>query len=47
MMSDCQRQWTEHSEIMYVQPCRAPCGVQVWSTRTMVDDEGEGHAGWC
>ena len=32
---------------MYVQPCRLACGVQVWSTETVVDVEGEGHAGLC
>jgi hypothetical protein len=32
---------------MYVQPCRSACGVQVWSTGTVVDSEGEGHAGSC
>jgi hypothetical protein len=32
---------------MCVQPCRSTCGVQVWSTWTVVDDEGEGHAGPC
>jgi hypothetical protein len=34
-------------EIIYVQPCRLPCGVQVWSMGTVVDSEGEGHAGSC
>jgi hypothetical protein len=23
------------------------CGVHVWSTSTVVDDEGEGHVGSC
>jgi hypothetical protein len=32
---------------MYVQLCQHACGVQVWSTGTVVDDEGEGQAGSC
>jgi len=32
---------------MLVQPCRSTCGVQVWSTGTVVDGWGEGHAGSC
>jgi hypothetical protein len=28
---------------MCVQPCLLACGVQVWSTCMVVDDEGEGH----
>jgi hypothetical protein len=32
-------------EIMFVQPCRSAYGVQVWSTCTVVDGEGKGHAG--
>jgi hypothetical protein len=32
-------QWTDHSvSYMYVQLHRYACGVQVWSTWTMVDD---------
>jgi hypothetical protein len=30
-----------------VQPCLSACDVQVWGTGTVVDDEGEGHAGSC
>jgi hypothetical protein len=30
-----------------VQLCRSVCGVQVWSTDTVIDDEGEGHVGLC
>jgi hypothetical protein len=30
---------------MYVQLYRLACGVQVWTTGTMVDTSGEGHAG--
>jgi hypothetical protein len=53
MMSDCQRvvsqveSWTTRGVIMCVQPCLSVCGVQVWSTGTVVDAEGEGHAGSC
>jgi hypothetical protein len=32
---------------MYVQSCRLAYGVQVWSTRTIVNGEGEGHAYSC
>jgi hypothetical protein len=31
---------------MCVQPCLSACGV-MWSTGTVVDDKGEGHAGSC
>jgi hypothetical protein len=34
-------------DIMFVQPFQLVYGVQVWSIGTMVDDEGEGHAGSC
>lgn len=27
--------------------CPLTCGVQVWSSETMVDNEGEGHMGLC
>jgi hypothetical protein len=54
MMSDCQRvaswveSWTNLGvSICVVQPCLSACGVQVWSTGTMVNDEGEGHACLC
>jgi hypothetical protein len=30
---------------MFVQPCQSACGVQVWSTWTVVDVEGESLAG--
>jgi hypothetical protein len=30
-----------------VQPCFSVCGMQVWSTGTVVDSEGEGHVGSC
>jgi hypothetical protein len=30
-----------------VQPCFLAYGVQVWSTGTVVNGEGEGHAGSC
>jgi hypothetical protein len=42
-MSDCQQvalwgsQWTDQSEIMYVQSCRSACDVQVWSKGMVVD----------
>jgi hypothetical protein len=40
--------WTDRGMILcVVQSCRLACGVQVWSTCTMVDGEGEGHAGLC
>jgi hypothetical protein len=32
---------------MCVQPCLSACSVHVWSTWTVVDGEGEGHAGLC
>jgi hypothetical protein len=32
---------------MCVKSCRSSCGVQVCSTATVVDDEGEGHASSC
>jgi hypothetical protein len=30
-----------------VQPCQLTCGVQVWITGIVVDNEGEDHAGSC
>jgi hypothetical protein len=30
---------------MCMQSCRSACGMQMWSTWTVVDNEGEGHAG--
>jgi hypothetical protein len=54
MMSDCQRvvSWVElwtNRCVSYcvVQPCLSAYGVKVWSTRTVVDGEVEGHAGSC
>jgi hypothetical protein len=51
-MSDCQRvasrveSWTNRGmSYCVVQPSLLACGVQVWSTGTVVDDEGECHAG--
>jgi hypothetical protein len=53
-MSDCQRvasrveSWTNR-DVSYVL-CNHVCwfcGVQVWSKRTVVDSEGEGHVGSC
>jgi hypothetical protein len=32
---------------MCVQPCWLGCDVQVWSIGTVVDGEGESHAGSC
>jgi hypothetical protein len=32
-------------KLCVVQPCLSACGVQVWSTETVVDDIGEGYAG--
>jgi hypothetical protein len=40
--------WTNRSvSYVFVQPCMLACGVQVWSTGVVVNDEGEGHAGSC
>jgi hypothetical protein len=54
MMSDCQwvaswvESWTDRDvRLCVVQPCRSICGVQVRSTSTVVDGEGEGHVGSC
>jgi hypothetical protein len=54
MMSDCQQvasrfeSWTNRAvSYVFVQPCLSTCGVQVWTTGTVVDDEGECHAGSC
>jgi hypothetical protein len=54
MMSDCQRvasrveSWTDRDVRLYfVQPCWSACGVQVWSTSTVIDDEGEDHVCSC
>jgi hypothetical protein len=30
-----------------MQPCLSACGMEVWSTGTVVDSEGEGHVGLC
>jgi hypothetical protein len=32
---------------LYMKPCRSACGVQKWSTGTVIDGSGEGHAGSC
>jgi hypothetical protein len=32
---------------VYVQTCLSACGVQVCSLETVVDNEGDGHAGSC
>jgi hypothetical protein len=54
MISDCHQvasrteSWTDQGvRVCVVQPYRLVCGVQVWSTGTVVDDEGEGHADSC
>jgi hypothetical protein len=54
MMSDCQcvaswvELWTDrYVRLCVVQPCWSACGVQVRSTSTVVDGEGEGHVGSC
>jgi hypothetical protein len=40
--------WTNKNTKAYVvQPCLSSCGVQVCSTGTVGDDEGEDHAGSC
>jgi hypothetical protein len=53
-MSDCQRvmlwfeSWTNQStRLCVVQLCLSACSMYVWSTGTMVEDEGEGHVGSC
>jgi hypothetical protein len=53
-MSDCQwvayrvESWTNRGvSYCIVQPCLLACGVQVWSTSTTVDGEGECHVGSC
>jgi hypothetical protein len=52
MMSDCQwvasrvESWTNQDmRLCVVQPCLAAYGIQVWCTCTVVDGEGESHAG--
>jgi hypothetical protein len=30
-----------------VQPCLLACGMQMWNTGTVVNDEGEDHVGSC
>jgi hypothetical protein len=54
MVSDCQwvvsrvESWTDQGmRLCVVQPCQSTCGVQVWSISTVVDGEGEVHAGSC
>jgi hypothetical protein len=54
MMSSCQwvaswvESWTYRGvRLCVVQLCRSACGVQVWSIDTVVDGEGESHAGSC
>jgi hypothetical protein len=54
MMSYCQwvaswvESWTGRGvRLCVVQLCRSACGVQVWSIDTVVDGEGESHAGSC
>jgi hypothetical protein len=40
--------WTNQGTKACVgQPCLSPCGIQVWSTGMVINDEGEGHAGLC
>jgi hypothetical protein len=34
-------------ELCVVQPYLSACGVQVWSTCMVVNNEGEDHAGSC
>jgi hypothetical protein len=38
---------TQGVRLCVVQLCRSACGVQVWSIDTVVDGEGESHAGSC
>jgi hypothetical protein len=54
MISDFQwvssqgESWTNRGvSICVVQPCLSACGVEVWSTRTVVDAKGVGHVGSC
>jgi hypothetical protein len=54
MVSDCQwsasgvESWINRGvSICVVQPCLSACGVQVWSTGTVVDGEGEDQMGSC